>query len=200
MTLCDLRHPQKAAAVKLLCTAFHDYPVMRFIIGECDVEYDEKLEELIGFFVEGRLARDVPLIGLNEGKDLLGIAVVSPPVESPEPQKFREYYSGVERRLGAHAMERMCRYNEACESTDPGYVAHYLGMIGIRPDEQGRGLGRQLMDAVKEKARTHPESTGIVLNTETESNLSFYEKVGFRQAGETDVGSLHTWSFFWSCI
>jgi len=199
MTLYDLKRPQKVAAVRLLCAAFHDYPVMRYMIGECDAEYDEKLEELIGFFVEGRLARDVPLIGLNDGKDLLGVAVVSPPVESPMPPEFREYYARVERRLGAHAMERMCRYNQACDATDPGYVAHYLGMIGVRPDAQSRGLGRQIMNAVKEKARTHPESTGIVLNTETESNLSFYEKVGFRQVGETGVGPLHTWSFFWPC-
>jgi len=84
-------------------------------------------------------------------------------------------------------MARFDRYNEACEATDPGHVAHYLGMIGIRPDAQGRGIGRQI-DAVKARARSDPESTGITLNTECESNLPFYEKVGFLKGSEADVG------------
>lgn len=108
-------------------------------------------------------------------------------------------YGGVEQRLGAKAMGRMHRYNEACEATDPGHVAHYLGMVGIVPNAQGHGLGRQLIDAVKDTARSHPESTGIVLNTETESNLTFYEKAGFRKIAEADVGPLHTWSYYWPC-
>jgi ribosomal protein S18 acetylase RimI-like enzyme len=66
-------------------------------------------------------------------------------------------------------------------------LAHYLGMIGIRPDEQGRGIGRRLIDAVKDRARSYPESTGITLNTECESNLLFYEKVGFLKGSEADV-------------
>ena len=94
-------------------------------------------------------------------------------------------------------MARFGRYNEACEATDPGHLAHYLGMIGVRPDSQGRGLGRQLIDAVKDRARSDPESTGITLNTECETNLPFYEKMGFTKGSEADVGPLHTWSFYW---
>jgi ribosomal protein S18 acetylase RimI-like enzyme len=47
-------------------------------------------------------------------------------------------------------------------------------MIGVRPDAQRRGIARQLIDAVKERARSDPESTGITLNTESESNLPFF--------------------------
>jgi GNAT superfamily N-acetyltransferase len=96
-------------------------------------------------------------------------------------------------------MVRLDRYNEACEATDPGYVAHYLGMIGIPPAAHGRGLARQLIDAVKDRARAHPESTGITLNTECESKLPFYETLGFLKGSETDCGPLHTRSFHWSC-
>lgn len=55
MTLRDLDRNYKVAALNVLCAAFHDYPVMRYVIGEADSEYDEKLRELIGFFVEARL-------------------------------------------------------------------------------------------------------------------------------------------------
>lgn len=96
-------------------------------------------------------------------------------------------------------MARFDRYNEACEATDPGHVAHYLGMIGIHPEAQGQGTGRQLIDAVKDRARLHPASTAITLNTQCESNLPFYEKVGFLKGSEAEVGPLHTWSFYWLC-
>ena len=71
-------------------------------------------------------------------------------------------------------------------------------MIGIRPDAQGRGIRRQLLEAVKDRARSHPESTGITLNTESKSNLPFYEKAGFLKGSEADLGPLHTWSFYWN--
>ena len=44
-------------------------------------------------------------------------------------------------------------------------------MIGVRPDAQHRGLGCQLIEAVKDCARSDAKSTGITLNTECESNL-----------------------------
>jgi GNAT superfamily N-acetyltransferase len=199
MNLRDLDRGDKVAALNILCPAFYDYPVMRYVIGEADPEYDGKIRELIGFFVEARLARSVPLIGLHDAGDLLGVAVVSPPEETSMPPELAECLGQVTRSLGQEAMARFDRYDEACEATDPGHLAHYLGMIGIRPDAQGRGLGGLLIEAVKDRTRSHPESKGITLNTECESNLPFYEKAGFIKVAEADVGPLHTWSFHWPC-
>jgi GNAT superfamily N-acetyltransferase len=197
MTLHDLDRSHKGAALDVLCGAFHHYPVTRYVIGEGDPEYGDKLRELIGFFVEGRLTRGVPLIGLYDSNDLLGVAVVSPPQEIPPPREFEVCQAQAERRLGREAMARFERYEKACEATDPGHVAHYLGMIAVRPDVQGRGLGRQVIDAVKARARSDPISTGVTLNTELASNLPFYEKLGFIKGSEADLGPLHTWSFYW---
>ena len=151
MTLRDLDRSHKVAALDILCAAFHDYEVMRYVIGEADPEYAAKLRELIGLFLESRLTRNVPLIGVSEGSELFGVAVVSPPKEIPMPSELAAWRARVERRLGREAMARLDRYDEACEATDPGHVAHYLGMIGIRPDAQGRGLGLRLLEAVKEQ-------------------------------------------------
>ena len=88
MTLRDLDRSHKFAALNILCAAFHDYPVLRYLIGEADPEYDGKLRELIGFFVEARLTRNIPLIGLYDGNEILGVAVVSPPKEIPMPPEL----------------------------------------------------------------------------------------------------------------
>jgi GNAT superfamily N-acetyltransferase len=197
MTLRDLDRTQKFAALDVLCAGFYDYPVPRYVIDAPASDYDGSLRELIDFFVEGRLTRGVPLIGLYDSSDLLGVGVVSPPQEGLVPPELELCQARAERRLGREAMERFEQYERACEATDPGYLAHYLGMIAVRPDVQGRGLGRQLIDAVKARARSDPISTGVTLNTELASNLPFYEKMGFTKGSEADVGSLHTWSFYW---
>ena len=94
MTLRDLDRGHKVAALNILCAAFQDYPVMRYVIGKADPEYDGKLRELIGFFVESRLTRNIPLIGLYDGNDLLGVAVISPPEEIPIPPELAECHAG----------------------------------------------------------------------------------------------------------
>ena len=83
MTLRDLDRTQKVDALDVLCAAFHDYPVPRYVIDVTASDYDGKLRELIDFFVEGRLTRSVPLIGPYDSNALLGVAVVSPPQEAP---------------------------------------------------------------------------------------------------------------------
>ena len=197
MNLRDLDPRQKDAALNILCAAFHDYPVPRFVIGERASDYDGRLRQLINFFVEARLTRNIPLIGLYHQGDLLGVAVVSPPNEVAAPPELAKCQAQTERRLGREAMARFERYEQACQATDPGHVAHYLGMIGVHPDVHRRGLGSQLIDAVKARARSDPNSTGVTLNTELETNLPFYERMGFIKGSETDVGPLHTWSFYW---
>ena len=199
MKIRELWHPDKESALDVLCAAFHDYPVTRYVVGADDPDYDSKLRELAGFFVEARLMRGVPLIGLCDGSTLIGVAVLTPPGESPAPPALDECHARVSRRLGAEAMARFERYDEACEATDPGHFAHYLGMIGVRPEVQGHGLGRQLMDAVKQRAQSHPRSTGVALNTESEENLQFYARMGFQRISEADAESVHTWSFYWRC-
>ena len=39
---------------------------MRYVVGKADPEYGSKLRELVGFFVEARLTRNIPLIGMHD--------------------------------------------------------------------------------------------------------------------------------------
>jgi GNAT superfamily N-acetyltransferase len=197
MSVRDLDRSHKSAALDILCAAFHDYPDTRYVIGEAEAEYDEKLRDLIGFFVDGRLIARCSADRTVSGRRPSWVAIVSPPTEIPMPRELAESHARVGRRLGSEAMARFERYNVACEATHPGHAAHYLGMIGVRPDVQGHGIGRRLIDAVKDRARSDPRSTGVTLNTECESNLPFYGKMGISQGLEVDVGPLHTWSFYW---
>jgi ribosomal protein S18 acetylase RimI-like enzyme len=53
----------------------------------------------------------------------------------------------------------------------------YVAAIGIDPDHQGKGLGSALMRYGI--ARADRDKTPIYLETETESNVGFYQRLGF---------------------
>jgi GNAT superfamily N-acetyltransferase len=69
-------------------------------------------------------------------------------------------------------------------------------MIGVLPGHRGKGIARELLDAVKEMALQHPSSAGICLSTEDASNVPFYQKFGYNIIAEVDVEDLHSWCMF----
>jgi GNAT superfamily N-acetyltransferase len=70
----------------------------------------------------------------------------------------------------------------------------YLILLGVDPDFQGRGIGRGLLQPVL--ARADAAGAPCYLETQTESNVRFYEKLGFRVAhhGEVPGHALTMWS------
>jgi ribosomal protein S18 acetylase RimI-like enzyme len=54
----------------------------------------------------------------------------------------------------------------------------YLFIIGVSQDLQGKGFGGKLLRAIIEK--TDRERKPMYLETQKESNVSLYEKYGFR--------------------
>lgn len=83
MTVQNLPPSEADQAVRVLCDAFHDYPVMRFVLGPCR-DYDRRLHTLVGFFVAARIIKGEPVLGaLDPAGELTGVAIVSLPGEQP---------------------------------------------------------------------------------------------------------------------
>lgn len=53
----------------------------------------------------------------------------------------------------------------------------YLWLVGVEPDAQGRGIGSRLIQPVL--TRADKEGLPCYLETQTESNVAFYQKRGF---------------------
>ena len=61
----------------------------------------------------------------------------------------------------------------------------YLWVLGVAPDSQGQGIGGQLIQPVL--ACTDKEQIACYLETETERNVAFYKKRGFKVVSEGNV-------------
>ena len=78
----DVLHLTKDVAsevVDVLCEAFFDYPVMRYVLGAEAGGYAERLATLMGFFVGARVLRGEVMLGVGGPGGLDGAAVMSRP-------------------------------------------------------------------------------------------------------------------------
>ena len=94
--------------------------------------------------------------------------------------------------VGEHLWARLDSWELALDSSRPTPPYWYLGVLGTRPDAQGRGLATAVMEPVLEMAdRDHFDCW---LETASEDNLLFYDRRGFAHRLAVEVpGGPPTW-------
>jgi GNAT superfamily N-acetyltransferase len=193
-TLLDARATADDA-VHVLCEAFVDYPVMRYVLGDRD-DYAARLRTLIGFFHGARVLRDDAILGISDGDELVAVALCSLPdrVEPPELDLLRDRTWAA---LGADALARYDDCVRAWESTGVDEPNIHVNMLAVVPDRQGRGLARVLLERVHAMSRERADSRGVTLSTESERNVALYRHLGYRVVGQATIAAgVETWDFF----
>lgn len=196
MKIERLTREHKAEVVSVLSAAFHDYPVMRFVLKSTGANYEKDLNALVGFFCEVRLTRDWPVLGIRaEDGSLVAAALVNDVLLNPLPLP-EQPLQRLKETIGDDAYQRLVAYELQSSIGEPKVLHHFLGMIGVHPNFQKKGYAAALMNYVKEIASKNSESNGVCLSTEIPSNVPFYERFGYRVISEADVGELHSWCMF----
>jgi ribosomal protein S18 acetylase RimI-like enzyme len=190
--------PEAAPRVEdVLCEAFRDYPVMRFVLGEGPAGYDERLRTLVNVFVMARALRREPFFVVEaEGGRLLGATTVSFPSgeDPPAVAELREHGWAV---LGNGARQRYGQCVAAWRTLDVDRPQVHVNMIGVRRDCRGRGLSRDMLERVHALSRDTPGSEGITLTTEHAGNVALYRHLGYEVIGQAAIApGIETWSFF----
>ncbi len=119
--------------------------------------------------------------------DFAGAALWLPPGVHPDEaavMAIMQEAGRPERQADAAAVfEQMAR----CHPAEPHW---YLPLIGVDPARQGRGLGSALLaHALRECDRQH---VAAYLESSNPANISLYERHGFEQIGNIQVGSSPT--------
>ncbi|MHA6800613.1 GNAT family N-acetyltransferase [Bounagaea algeriensis] len=175
-------------AVSTLGRAFEHYPWTRHIISAD--RHLERLAEFNRLFIER--------IGLPHGRvwvvaDGDAVAVWT----TPETARAGDVFAELGPRFAELAGDRL-QQQRAAEAAmaphRPTEPAWFLGTVGVDPDRQGRGLGRAVIAPGIEAAAA--EGVPAFLETSTESNVAFYERLGFAVTAEVDVpdGGPRTWA------
>lgn len=183
-------------AVAVLCDAFADYPVMRFVLGDAG-DRPRRMRRLIEFFTMARFLRGEPVLGAQLDSKLVAVALISFPGVSTSPRKLDELRESVWSELGSDARARYKAFNVANEPFEVDVPHAHLNMIGVRHAFHGTGLGRRLMAEVHRIATARARCEGVTLSTESPANVRFYERLGYREIGRATVAeTLVTWALF----
>jgi GNAT superfamily N-acetyltransferase len=183
--------------IDVLADAFHDYPVMRFVLGAEGANDHGRLSRLVELFVMARIFRREPVFGVTVDGRLEGVATMSDPAGSPAPEAFLELREQIWADLGEDCRERYEAFGATCQPLLAEAPHLHLNMIGVRKHRQGMGLSTSLLNAVHDLAATTEGCTGVTLTTENPRNLSFYRRFGYRITGNARVGDgLETWAHF----
>jgi GNAT superfamily N-acetyltransferase len=182
---------------EVLCEAFYDYPVMRWVLAPAGADYDRQLARLIGFFVAARVFRGEPLLGIERDGELGAVAVLSDPNGPASPPELAVEREAVWFDLGPEARARYEAFGEAYALLLVTGPHIHLNMIGTRRGDRGKGYGRLLLEYVHAMSESDPLSRGVSLTTESPSNVPLYEGFGYEITGHARVSAeVETWALF----
>lgn len=191
-TIREATHADVEPAVRTLAAAFADYPFTRHTIA--DDNHAERLAGMQRLFV----AR----IGLPHGRvwvapDADGGVDAVAVWTTPDSHRIGEALLDLGARLRELAGER-AEIAQAAEASlephRPRAPVWFLGTVGVHPEQQGRGLGR----AVIEPDLRAADAQGVpcYLETSLAGNVALYRKLGFEVTAEVDLpnGGPTTWT------
>lgn len=194
--IVELGRERRGEAADLLARALAPYPTMRWL---CEAErpgFEERLRAIYRVAIRMQIAEGQPTLGLLRGERLLAVAIVHDPGRAMTPRSALTGLVGSVLSPARSTMRRGHRYESAIARARPRDPHHFLSVIGVRPEEQRRGYGRALMDAIHARADRDPRSAGVCLDTCDSRNRSYYERFGYEECARCRTGPLEQWILF----
>ncbi|RSN58267.1 MULTISPECIES: GNAT family N-acetyltransferase [Actinomadura] len=174
------------AAVRTLSRAFADYAFTRHVIAAD--RHEERVREFQDLLLR-RVGMEYGRVWVSDGAR--AVAVWTTPDADPTPA-FAELGPRMTELAGDRA-EAYAAAEAAVAPFRPAEPVWFLATVGVDPDAQGRGLGAAIVRAGVEAA----EAAGYpaFLETSSERNVAFYERLGFTTTAEVDLpdGGPRTW-------
>jgi ribosomal protein S18 acetylase RimI-like enzyme len=134
-----------------------------------------------------RLSQNHALYAAEWNNKLVAVANLLPTYRPAQTESMKRMWNQVSEKLGPENVKRLEDYVALREKHKPPRLHHYLITIGVDPEFQRMGFGRALLESVVEAARHDPTTAGVMLDTDGEKNLVFYERNGFSVIGKEDL-------------
>jgi ribosomal protein S18 acetylase RimI-like enzyme len=174
----------------VLGRAFVDEPMMRWPLGDHD-PIEERFTRCFQYFLED--LGDLALV--LEADEAAGAAIWI-------PAQRHEALQAAQTQPRMHALtedggRRFDAFWSWVESNYPRESLWHLDSIAVEPSLQGRGIGRELMEAGL--ALVGDDGSSVLLETGTPRNVPYYERFGFRTYEDDDApaGGPHIWFMRW---
>ena len=173
-----LMKSEKEICTKILFESFKDNQSVTFFVKQ-DQKKDKRLRLLMEYSYF--LGKNFGEVYLSEDKEACAITI--------DPTKKRTTVKSVLWDLklifgciGLFNVKKVLKREAIIKQYHPKESFIHLWYIGVNPNQQGQGAGTKLMKEIIQNARGKP----ICLETSTERNYTFYERLGFQRIAELD--------------
>lgn len=202
--ISKLSKADKAPFVSLMSRAFSRDPLFLHLFGdpEHDLKASRKVTAFVAFMFDKSFLLHEEVRGLFENENLLGAYVV----EKPHANKLRSIRGGLLLigkvlpllfLLSWRTLRLLNRYMRVTRSAAPRWTHHYLIMIGVKPESQGKGIGKALLNHLLNTVSADQHSLGVALDTENKGNVNIYRRFGFALSKETEFNNLPVYCMFY---
>jgi ribosomal protein S18 acetylase RimI-like enzyme len=166
-----------------LAAAFRDDPVFSYLVP--DVDEHERARRLTPLFKATiRIHRHFGEAWTNADATV-GALWLSPGRKVPQ---WRQVGAGVASfRASWRTIPKGLRVLSIMEKAHPKEPHWYLAVLGTAPEQQRKGLGGSAMAPILD--RCDREGVPAYLESSKESNIAYYERVGFKVTGELPLGT-----------
>jgi GNAT superfamily N-acetyltransferase len=194
--IVDIGRDRREEAVRLLARAFADDPLMRYLFADAGGAYRACLQDVFGYQCELHWQMGWPLLGVVPRSRLAGLIGIVTPDDQAQPDSLDALGGELAARIGREASARLERYGARTEGCLPAEPLCYIRMIGVRPESQGLGYARALLEVAQRISERHPASTGVALDTENPTNVAIYERLGYRVVGRSKLADITIFCMF----
>lgn len=174
--------PGEEAPIALsLAEAFWDDPVQMFLLPDEKSRHRREVG-LFSVLLRGHYLRlGATYVTADHG----GAAMWAPPGKAVLPfTAVIRHSPAMLRSLGRRSLLAL-QVLSSIEKQHPKEPHWYLGVLGTRPEQQGKGIGSALLQPILE--RCDAEGLPAYLESSKHSNLAFYGRHGFEVTGEINL-------------
>lgn len=186
LTAEDLR-----LAASILYNAYHNDAFFADALSSADkFTYEQKLRAAIREELNTLWQQKQALIGLFDGSHLVGVACV---VTQDVPLGEGRYWHWRLKMLlgtGWQSTQAMIKKEATILELLPSQRCGILQFIAVAPNEQGKGLGHQLVQAVVSWCDEQPNLDGIGVFTTQDVHTHLFNQYGFVSLGALTIGSV----------
>ena len=184
-----------ADATDCLVTAFSDDPVAAVLFDDSPLGRTPANTRFFTLLLEVRLALNMPVLVAKVDDRLVGAAMGDDTAPPEWPAGFQQRLQEFEALNPAFAA-RFATYDRIVAEAHLDMPHYHLGVIGVRPGFQGKGIGKALIQAFLDLSDRDPRSRGTELETATPSNLGLYGRFGFQTRSSGALDRVTLWTMF----
>ena len=182
-------------AVRVLVDAFAADSLMDFLFYSHPQGVATGAHSFFSILLRARIALRMPTILCRQGNRIAGVAMGY----NTDPPTWPENFNDEWRTLAAQTpgfAKRLALYESIATSCVPPEPHYYLGVLGVHPNFQSQGVGKQLLDEVCRLSASDKRSTGVYLETASPASLKFYYRNDFVLRGQGEIGGAPLWCVF----